>query len=96
MAIIGQGVRWNETKGAASGGIHKRIFEIKQWREQEHNAGRPSGLEDWFRAHELCFACKSSGTDPSPTGWDGDFPLFSDCETCGGTGRFNGVVPPKS
>jgi hypothetical protein len=90
MSVIGHGSRWSETKGAKSEGIHKGIFEIKRWREQEHEAGRPSGLEDYFRARGLCFVCQSSGTDPRPTGRDGDTPLFSDCEVCGGTGKITG------
>jgi len=87
MPVVGCGSLWSETKGAKSGGIQPRILEIRRWREQEQNAGRPSGLEDWFRIHGLCFACKSGGTDPNPTGWDGDTPLFSDCAVCGGTGK---------
>ena len=87
MSVIGCGVRWSETKGAKFGGIHERILEVRQWRAHEHAADRPSGLEDWYRVNGLCFACQAYGTDPSPTGWDGEVPLFSDCEVCGGTGK---------
>jgi hypothetical protein len=60
--------------------------EIKRWRTEEHKAGRPSGLEDFFRAHGLCFACKTTGTRLSPVGWDGETPLYEQCPVCGGTG----------
>jgi hypothetical protein len=92
MAIIGHGSPWSERKGAKTGGIHPLVHEIRHWREQEYDAGRPSGLEDYFRAHGLCFACKSSGTDPNATGLDGDVRLYSDCEVCGGTGKLGGAV----
>lgn len=68
------------------------IEEVKHWREQEHNAGRPSGLDDFFRKHGLCLACKATGISVSPVGYDGDIPLFEQCEVCGGTGRL--IDPP--
>lgn len=63
------------------------IAAIKEWREQEHNAGRPSGLEDFYRAHGICFTCRASGITVSPVGWDGDTPLHEQCPICGGTGK---------
>jgi hypothetical protein len=87
MAVTGCGTRWDHTKAAKAQGIQPRLLEIKQWREQEHNAGRSSSLEDWFRAQGLCFACKAGGTDLTPTGFDGEVWLFSDCAVCGGTGK---------
>ena len=63
------------------------IQAVKEWREREHDAGRPSGLGDFYRAHCLCFACRASGISVSPVGWDGDVPLFAICDLCGGTGK---------
>lgn len=68
------------------------IQEVKSWREGELAAGRPSGLEDFYRAHDLCFACRSKGIRLSPIDWDGDVPLYEECEACGGTGKL--VQPP--
>jgi hypothetical protein len=34
---------------------------IKEWREREHYAERPSALEDFYRAHGLCVECRSAG-----------------------------------
>jgi hypothetical protein len=61
--------------------------QIKRWREEEHNAGRPSGLGDFYRAHHLCFACKSTGLNPHAVDRDGEILLFEECESCSGTGR---------
>ena len=40
------------------------IQAIKDWREKEHEAGRPSGLDDFYRAHniDICIACSGAGT----------------------------------
>jgi hypothetical protein len=34
---------------------------VKEWRTREYEAGRPSGLDDFFRAHGLCVECGGSG-----------------------------------
>jgi len=68
-------------------GVLFSITEIKSWRHQEQNAGRPSGIEDFYRAHSLCSACKTRGIAVSPVGWDGDIPLFEQCNVCSGTGK---------
>jgi DnaJ-class molecular chaperone len=60
---------------------------IKQWRQEEQDAGRPSGLHDFFRIHGLCFECKTTGLDLSPIGWDGGTSLHQQCDVCGGTGK---------
>ncbi len=63
------------------------IDEVKRWRELEHSAGRPSGLEDFYRSHNLCWECKATGVTVSPVDWDGDTGMYEQCEVCGGTGR---------
>jgi len=63
------------------------IQEVKSWREQEHRAGRPSGLKDFYEVHHLCWACKSTGIHLSPIAFDVDVPLFIECPVCGGTGK---------
>jgi hypothetical protein len=79
----------NEPFGLA--GTVYTIQEIKSWREREHSAGRPSELEDFYRAQNLsytfCEACQSRGINVHPVDWDGDTPLFEQCEICGGTGK---------
>jgi hypothetical protein len=37
------------------------IQAVKDWRERECNAGRPSGLEDFSKAYGLCNACRANG-----------------------------------
>ena len=83
-----QGCPWSEIAGDRGQEIHRRIPEIKKWREEEFEAGRPSELEDFFRAHNLCFACKATGVKPDPVAWEGDIALYIKCEVCGGTGRW--------
>lgn len=35
--------------------------QVKEWRQKEHDAGRPSSIEDFYRAHGLCVDCHSAG-----------------------------------
>lgn len=67
------------------------IQDIKNWREQEHDAGRPSSLEDFYRAQHLgfifCEVCQSRGINVHQVGRDGNIPLFEECEACGGAGK---------
>ena len=37
------------------------IQTVKQWRTREHEAGRPSGFNDFLRAHGLCVECGGHG-----------------------------------
>jgi hypothetical protein len=37
------------------------LSQVKEWREKEHAAGRPSGLDDFYRAHSICVACGGHG-----------------------------------
>jgi hypothetical protein len=70
--------------------------EVKRWREQEHEAGRPSALDDFFRAQHLgysfCDACQSRAINVHPIDWDGDAPLFEEYKVCHGIGR---IVEPS-
>lgn len=84
-----QGKPWSERAVARSREIHSKLEEFNSWREQEEWAGRPAGLEDYFRVHGFCFVCQGTGMDPRPIGWDGDVALFSECKLCGGTGKTN-------
>ena len=63
------------------------IQKVREWREKEHNSGRPSSLEDFYRAHGLCFACRATGVGVSPVGFDGETPLFAVCQVCCGTAK---------
>lgn len=61
------------------------IQVVKEWRQREYDAGRPSGFDDFFRAHGLCPECRSTGD--KIIGWDGERYLIETCEICGGTGE---------
>jgi hypothetical protein len=55
---------------------------IKEWRRQEALAGRPSGLEDFVRAHGLCTGCRGQGLN-----FVADTNEWKICSICGGSGR---------
>ena len=38
------------------------LQSVREWREREHEAGRPSELDDFFRAHQICVGCGGHGT----------------------------------
>ena len=78
---------WSQIASERYQELQRRLPEVKKWREQEHDAGRPSGLEDFFNVHGLCFTCKTTGTRLDPVDWDGGTPLFEECPVCGGTGK---------
>lgn len=61
--------------------------QIKRWRKEEYEAGRPSGLDDFYRVQQLCSACGSRGINPHAVDRDGETLLFEECETCHGTGK---------
>ena len=69
------------------------LFKIKAWRATESEAGRPSSLEDYFRANGFCVNChgvgiamNGNGIGHKAVGWQGKTLLFEKCEICGGTG----------
>src|SRR4051812_40226128 len=85
----------NEPFGLA--GTLFKVEDIKRWREAEHESGRPSDLDDFFKAqHHLgytfCDGCQSRGINVHPVDWDGDVPLFEECAICQGTGR---IIDPS-
>jgi hypothetical protein len=70
-----------------------RVHEVKAWRASEFDAGRPSGLKDYFAAHGFCPYChgvglamNADGMGYKAIGWDRDTQLFEECDSCGGTG----------
>lgn len=87
MIISRQANPWSELAQTRYQAYQDRLPEIKKWREREHAAGRPSGLDDYFRAYGFCFVCSSTGTRLNPVGWNGKTPLFQQCLVCGGTGK---------
>jgi hypothetical protein len=48
------------------------IRQVKEWREKEQNAGRRSGLEDFYRAHNICVECSGEGTRVIGVRWRDD------------------------
>jgi len=77
------------------------LVKIKEWRRAEADAGRPSGLDDFYAAHGLCKDCGSYGA--RMIGWSkptneiytnaaeelgvDQLPLYETCPTCNGTGK---------
>ena len=49
----------NSPEGLFSHGF--TLEAVKEWRTREHEAGRPSGLDDFLRAHNLCVECRGNG-----------------------------------
>jgi hypothetical protein len=76
------------------------IPDIKRWRKTEYDAGRPSGLDDFFAAHGVCRACRGEGVQmigwSDPRGADEaqaaeevnleQLPVYAACPQCGGSG----------
>jgi len=73
--------------------FNKRLAAVRQWRQEEWNAGQQTDLDQFFRSHGLCFDCKSTGIDLSPVWWSGDMPLFVPCPRCGGSGKADASRP---
>jgi excinuclease UvrABC ATPase subunit len=73
--------------GSDSNPTHISFARIQAWRHRELNAGRPSGLLDFYRSHGFCIACQASGSKPLPADWHGEDPIFDRCDVCGGTGK---------
>jgi hypothetical protein len=51
--------RSNSPEGLFSHGY--TLEAVKEWRAREHEAGRPSELDDFLRAHHLCTECRGNG-----------------------------------
>jgi hypothetical protein len=99
-------VAWSELHTARYTGSLKKVPEIKAWRTQELEAGRPSGLQDYWNAHgsDYCPECHSVGIAMiereglrafKAVGWDGEIQLWEECSACSGTGR-NGSAQSDS
>jgi|SRR5690242_17646890 hypothetical protein len=73
----------------------RNLSAIKYWRTKEFEAGRPSGLEDYYRAHGYCLHCRGTGIAVDEhgvlraIGWDGSRQLYEKCEVCDGTGQIS-------
>jgi len=89
--MLGTGVRWSEIFPQATN-LWKQglsVTEIKDWRSTQAQAGKPSGLKDFYAAHGVCFDCRATGV--VTTGWDEESLeyLYSSCPQCRGTGRLS-------
>ena len=81
-------MRWNDLPRHSS--LQEHGFtpdEIDRWRAFERSAGRPSGVEDFYREHGLCLECECTGARIA--GWDpgANELLWEICPTCEGTGQ---------
>jgi hypothetical protein len=77
-----------------------KIEDVKRWRKAEYDAGRPSGLGDFYAAHGICPKCRSEGVHmigwSDPSGEDElraaeelyveQLPVYDVCPQCGGSG----------
>jgi hypothetical protein len=57
MPIISSGKKWRDIFDQTTN-LGKQGFSlnaIKDWRTKEYDAGRPSGLQDFYRAHRICW-----------------------------------------
>lgn len=63
--------------------VHKySIDEIKKWRKEQHEQGKPDGLRDFYVAHGSCPDCMGLG------GWHHDKTFeWVNCPDCKGTGE---------
>ena len=74
--------------------VRARLALIEEWRAAEQDAGRPSGLTDYCRAHELCPDChgvgiarNDNGIGFKSAGWSGSTQVYEECIACWGSGR---------
>jgi len=58
------------------------LAAIKQWRQEEADAGRPCDLQDFMLAHGLCVACGATGLNLVK-----DVGEYQLCRSCGGSGK---------
>jgi hypothetical protein len=82
------GKKWNELpKHTSLKELGFSIHDIKAWRKIEFDAGRPSGLDDFYSSHGLCSKCRCDGA--VIVAWDEEavVPLWEICPVCKGTGR---------
>jgi hypothetical protein len=45
------------------------IGQVKRWREEQNQAGKPSTLDDFCRAHGLCIHCGAEGKNIVGVRW---------------------------
>ena len=74
------------------------LDEVKKWRTEEADAGRPSSFKAYCHSRGLCATCNAEGLILNENGigfklvgMDGNMPLFELCPVCGGVG-----IPTKS
>lgn len=60
------------------------IPTIKAWRKRQHDAGLPSGLDDFYVLNDFCIWCRGTGWKmvDGACGWH-----YRGCDACRGTGR---------
>lgn len=60
------------------------IPQIKTWRTARHAANLPHSIDDFYRAHNICRACKGEGSKGEGSVAFGT----AHCRACGGTGEY--------
>lgn len=88
-------------RGAIPARAHPyKVEDVKRWRKAEYDAGRPSGLDDFFATHGICPTCRGEGVHmigwSDPRGQDElraarklqqeQLPVYGVCPQCGGRG----------
>ena len=46
-----------------------RLDNVKQWRQERHDQGLPSGLNDFYEAHGFCMGCHGAGRTITGCRW---------------------------
>jgi hypothetical protein len=74
--------------------VTQSIEEIRAWRTNEAEAGRPSSFAAYCHQYGYCDACNAEGLVLNDNGigfklagQDGNMPLFELCPVCKGTGK---------
>jgi excinuclease UvrABC ATPase subunit len=88
-----------------SGNTNARFLEIRAWRAQESDAGRPCELFDYYVQHGICPECHGDGVQM--IGWSApeddaerqatrelnleQLPVYDVCSRCAGTGTATSI-----
>jgi len=69
---------------AGPGVVILTLDDIRAWRATESEYGRPAGLADFWKAHNICPTCK--GNQRVIVGYYGNRPVIDTCPACNGSG----------
>lgn len=70
------------------GGKYLSLDDIRAWRKTQHEAGLPSDLNDYYKAHDICRRCGGGGTVLTYLGGASQPSGTVTCHVCKGSGRY--------